>query len=149
MYLRDDVFAVQDQAWGDGDIFAEYSCSPGVVVDRYKEGFRWKTLISLRATRHAGDHDVIRTRRVILNGFTTSVCNFQTQIDHPHRSLSIGVVFPSGRLPRSVSLVEQNTRRVVELSSVHEHLLPGGDVEYRWSTQKVKLFEAYIIRWEW
>ena len=44
-FLQNNVFAIQDQAWGDGNIFADYKCSPGVAVDRFKEGYRWKILI--------------------------------------------------------------------------------------------------------
>lgn len=33
-FLQDNVFAILDQAWGDGDIFADYKCSPGVAVDQ-------------------------------------------------------------------------------------------------------------------
>ena len=38
-FLRDNIIAYQDQAWGDGELFAEYKCSPGVAVDRYRDGF--------------------------------------------------------------------------------------------------------------
>src|SRR5689334_20818707 len=41
-FLQNDVFAIQDQAWGDGDIFASYQCSPGVIADKYIESNRWK-----------------------------------------------------------------------------------------------------------
>src|SRR5574341_204235 len=40
-YLQDYVIAFQDFAWGDGNVLAAYRCSPGVVVDRYREGDRW------------------------------------------------------------------------------------------------------------
>lgn len=33
-FLQDNVIAYEDYAWGDGDLFADYRCSPGVVVDR-------------------------------------------------------------------------------------------------------------------
>lgn len=149
VFLRDDVFAVQDQAWGDGNIFADYVCSPGVAVDRYKEGFRWKVLISLRSTKHAGDSEILRVRRVISNGFKTPTGNFHTQIDHPHDSLSIGVIFPPNRLPRTVSMIEQNSRVTHVLANDDVHILPDGNIEYRWETESVRLYEAYIMRWEW
>ena len=37
-FLQDNVIAFQDYAWGEGEIFADYKCSPGVEVDRYQEG---------------------------------------------------------------------------------------------------------------
>jgi hypothetical protein len=49
------VIAFEDYAWGDGDVLAEYKCSPGFEADRYLEGDRWNILISLRETKHRGD----------------------------------------------------------------------------------------------
>src|SRR5262249_6737323 len=83
IFLQDNVFAIQDQAWGDGDIFAGYRCSPGVAVDRYKEGYRWKILISLRRTHNRGEREELVIERTIKDGFISPVGNFQTQIDHP------------------------------------------------------------------
>src|SRR5574337_1557652 len=40
-FLQDNVIAYQDYVWGEGDLFADYKCVPGVVVGRYKEGNRW------------------------------------------------------------------------------------------------------------
>ena len=34
-FLHNNVIAFEDYAWGDGEIFADYRCSPGKVVDRY------------------------------------------------------------------------------------------------------------------
>src|SRR5690349_623079 len=54
-FLQDNIIAYQDQAWGDGDIFAEYRCTPGVEVDRYRDGHRYRILISLQETKNRGD----------------------------------------------------------------------------------------------
>src|SRR5262249_13288516 len=54
-FLQNNIIAFQDQAWGDGNIFADYKCSPGVPVDRYREGYRYRILISLRQTKNRGD----------------------------------------------------------------------------------------------
>lgn len=40
-FLQDHVIAYEDQAWGDGNLFADYKCSPGIPVDRYQDGNRW------------------------------------------------------------------------------------------------------------
>ena len=45
-FLQDNIIAYEDQAWGEGEIFADYQCSPGVAVDRYRDGFKWKVLIN-------------------------------------------------------------------------------------------------------
>jgi hypothetical protein len=148
-FLQNNIIAYQDKAWGDGDIFAEYRCSPGVDVDRYREGHRYNILISLRETRNRGDVEDFRIRRVIRGGFTQRVEEFQTEIDHRTRQLMLQVIFPANRLPTKVVLIEQNARRSTTLTGAHQRQMPNGKVVYHWGTDHPRLFEAYIMRWEW
>ncbi len=39
-FSQDGLVTFQDMAWGEGDIFASYECSPGLAVDCYREGVR-------------------------------------------------------------------------------------------------------------
>lgn len=148
-YLQDGVFAIQDQAWGDGEIFDDYRCSPGIAVDRHVESYRWKILISLRTTKNKGDKDVFFIERRIKNGFTTSVEHFQTQIDHPTTNLTLAVNFPKDRIPKSVVGMEQNAKRSTTLTEAHRTTLLEGRIQYEWCIAKPRLYEAYIMRWEW
>lgn len=148
-FLQDDVFAIQDQAWGDGEIFDEYRCYPGVAVDRHVESYRWKILISLRTTKNKGDKEQFFIERQIKNGFTTPIEHFQTQIDHPTTNLSITVIFPKSRMPKSIILIEQNTKFSHFLTENHRVNLSRGRVQYKWCIDRPRLFEAYIMRWEW
>ena len=54
-FLQDNIIAYQDYAWGDGNILADYKCSPGVPLDQYQDGFRYNILISLRETKNRGE----------------------------------------------------------------------------------------------
>jgi hypothetical protein len=148
-FLQDNIIAYQDKAWGDGDIFADYKCSPGVAVDRYQDGHRYRILISLRETKNRGDIQVFHTERTIRNGFTGQHENFQMDIDHTTRKLSMSVVFPANRLPSEVALLQQNTTRSVPLGPEYRHILPDGRQQVSWSTDKPKIFEAYILSWKW
>jgi hypothetical protein len=148
-FLQDGVFAIQDQAWGDGDIFADYRCSPGIAVDRHIESYRWKILISLRATKNRGDTEEFIMERTIRNGFTTSTEHFQSQIDHPTKQLTLSVIFPRQRLPKTVFVMEQNVKRSFALSKEYGIPLSQGRVQYQWEVEKPRLYEAYILRWEW
>ncbi len=148
-FLQDNISAYQDKAWGDGNIFADYKCSPGVAVDRYREGHRYRILISLRETKKRGEETVFRIERTIANGFTKDVEDFQTEIDHVTRSLTMRIVFPKKRPPRQVTLIEQNTTHSVILDHEHYTTLPDGRVQVTWKTGKPRVFEAYILRWEW
>lgn len=148
-FLQDNIFAIQDQAWGDGDIFAEYRCSPGVAVDRYQEGYRWKILISLRGSRNRGEQEEFRVERTIQDGFTSPVQDFHTQIDHPTQDLSISVVFPHSRHPKQVSIIEQNWKQQYILGKKHQIPLSQGRIQYEWKVHRPRLYEGYILHWEW
>lgn len=148
-FLQNHVIAYQDMAWGDGDIFADYSCSPGVAVDRYREGNRWHILISLRETKNRDDIAVFDIQRTILEGFTQATEAFQTDIAHRTKLLTLRVSFPKSRLPKRVILIEQNAKRTTELGREHQTVSADETHVYRWRTEHPRLFEAYIFRWEW
>lgn len=148
-FLQDGILAYNDKAWGDGEIFADYQCSPGMAVDRYREGHRWYILISLRKTMNRGDSETFHIQRTIRDGFTKRVEDFQTEIDHTTRQVSLTLVFPRQRPPRQVFLIEQNTTHTIALGPEHRQVLPDGRHQIAWSTDKPRLFEAYILHWEW
>jgi hypothetical protein len=148
-FLQDNIIAYQDQAWGDGNIFADYKCSPGVAVDRYRDGYRWRILISLRQTKNYGDIEEFHIERTITDGFVGEVQQFQAQADHRTRKLSLSVVFPAKRLPKEVLLVEQNATRTTALGPEWRSILPDGREQVTWRTDKPRLFESYILRWTW
>jgi len=148
-FLQDNIIAYQDKAWGDGDIFADYHCSPGKAVDRYRDGHRFNILISLRETKHRGDTETFTIQRVIKEGFIGAVESFQTDIDHRTHKLTLSIVFPKSRPPQKVMVVKQNTQDTLPLDHTHSHILPDGRQQYRWQTTKPRLFDAYILKWEW
>lgn len=148
-FLQDNIIAYQDQAWGDGNIFADYHCSPGIPVDRYQEGHRYRILISLRETKQRGDIEDFYIERRIEEGFKKQVEYFQTAVDHVTRHLTITVIFPKTRLPKRVVLVEHRTSRTTSASDNTLQTLPDGRQQVKWVIQKPKLFEQYSIRWEW
>lgn len=148
-FLQDNIIAYQDKAWGDGNIFADYKCSPGVAVDRYREGHRYRILISLRETKKRGEETAFQIERTITNGFTKNKEDFQTEIDHKTRSLTMSVIFPKTRRPKHISLIEQNTTHSVVLDRQHYTTLPDGREQVTWKTDRPRVFEAYILRWEW
>ena len=148
-FLQDNIIAYQDTAWGDGEIFADYRCSPGVEVDRYHEGDRFYTLISLRETKHRDDRETLEIERTIHDGFVTEVQYFQLDIDHRTRALSAAVIFPKSRLPKRVSVIEKNGRASSELGYDQREVLPDRRVRYVWQSASPKLFESYLLRWEW
>ncbi len=148
-FLQDNIIAYQDKAWGDGNIFAEYKCSPGVPVDRYRDGYRYRILISLRETKKHGDIEEFHIERTVFDGFTKPTESISIDIDHVMHKVSLSVVFPKKRFPKVVNLIEQNSTRTMLLDSQYITTLPDGRQQVTWNTDKPRLFEAYILRWEW
>jgi hypothetical protein len=148
-FLQDNIIAYEDKAWGDGKIFEDYKCSPGVPVDSYRDGYRWRILISLRKTENRGDVEEFNIQRTIKNGFRQKREDLQSDIDHRTHKMSLSVVFPPQRLPKHAWLIEQKRNRTTELGRENFHILPDGREQVTWTTDKPKLHEAYILRWEW
>ena len=148
-FTQNNIIAFQDLALGDGELFAEYQCSPGKSVDRYRDGHRYRILISLQETKRRGDVQEFRIERTIANGFTDKVEYFQTEVDHRTKELLVRIIFPQRRFPKQVVLVEQNLQRTTPLGPEHLFLLPDGRQQLSWCTMKPRVFETYILKWEW
>jgi len=148
-FLQDNVIAFQDYAWGDGEIFAEYRCSPGVVVERYQEGDQWNVLISLRETKSAGDIQDFHTTRTIKSGFTQPEEWWQTEIRHRTQWFKLDIIFPKERHPRRAVLIQRSRNRTEVLGRECFAELPDGRQVLSWETKKLRRFEAYTIKWKW
>jgi hypothetical protein len=148
-FLQDNVIAYQDQAWGDGEFLLDYRCSPGLPVDQYREGHKYRILISLRETKNRGDVAEFYSERTIKHGFTKALEDFQIEIDHLTHHLKMTIVFPAGRPPQQVKLMTQNQQNTIILDAQARQVLPDGRQQICWETDKLKLHEAYILRWVW
>lgn len=148
-FIQDHILAFEDYAWGDGDIFADYHCSPGVPVDRYQNGDRWNILISLRETKQSGDITDFYIKRIIKNGFVKAEESFQTEISHRTRQLKMTIIFPKSRRCQRAVLIERSRHHTTALGPDHFTDLPDGRQRVTWETTKVRPFEVYTLKWAW
>jgi len=148
-FLQDNVIAYQDHAWGDGELFADYACSPGEVADRYKEGDRWNILISLRETKNRGDIVDFYIIRKVKDGFTADEEWRQTEIQFPVKRLRMSIIFPKERYCHRALMMERNRNKSRPLGPEHFMKLPDGRQVLTWETEKPRLHESYTIKWWW
>ena len=148
-FLQNNVVAFADYAWGDGDVFAEYSCSPGVPVDTYSHGSRHTVLISLRETKSRGDVLRFRIRRKVLRGFTKRNEWWETEIYHRTKRLKVAVIFPQERRCLRATFTQRSTSKTVSLGPQHLQFLEDGRQKLTWETAKPKLHDRYTLRWRW
>lgn len=148
-FLQDNIIAYEDQAWGEGEIFHDYQCSPGVPVDYYQDGLKWKVLISLREAKQRGDVTVFNLERSIVNGFGDSHEWFQTELPCKARHLRISIIFPPGRPCQQAILVERNRNRTRQLGPMAFGRLADGRRVLSWETKRPCVNELYTIKWYW
>lgn len=148
-FIQDFTIAFEDYVWGDGQIFADYTCSPGVVVDRYKEGDRWNVLISLRETKSRGEIEDFYIQRTARNGFTKAEEWWQVEIRHPTRRLKLSAIFPPKRRCRRAVLLQRSQHTTTVLGPQHFTDLPDGRQLLTWEIGNIRDFEIYTLKWRW
>ena len=148
-FLQNNIVAIHDHAWGDGELFAEYRCQPGVPVDIYEDGSKCNVLISLRETKNRGDVVELWIERVIEGGLLEEREWFETEIDHLMKALRVSIIFPRGRPCRRATLSRRSTEEIALLSQSHFALLPDGRQKLTWKTGRPKLHDLYTIKWTW
>ena len=147
--LQDNVVAIHDHAWGDGELFAQYRCQPGVPVDFYRDGSKHNVLISLREPRSKGDIIDLWIRRVVTGGFCRRQEWLETEVDHWTRSMRQRIIFPSKRHCRGATLSRRWSNRILPLGKDHFTFLSDGRQQLEWRTSHPKLHDRYTIKWDW
>jgi len=148
-FLQNDVAAFQDIVYGDGQLFRHYKVSPGVAVDRYRDGDRWHVLISMRATKNRGDVEDFYVERSIEDGFALKDEWWEIELRHPTRWLRLAVIFPKERPCSNASITQRSRRRMWRLGPENFTLLPDGRQKLAWETKNVQPLEVYTVRWSW
>lgn len=148
-YQQNNIIAYQDQAWGDGEILADYRCSPGVPVDQHRPGQKTYVLISLREVKNRDDIDEFNIEWGIKNGFSRKNEQWETDVMHPTKQLKIQIIFPKSRVPIRTMLIENNRQKTRKLGADYQYQLPDGRYMISWEKFKPRLHEKYIIAWSW
>ncbi|HEY7065625.1 MAG TPA: ATP-binding protein [Chloroflexota bacterium] len=147
--LQNGVVGLYHLVWGEGELFADYTVSSGVVGDRFRLGARHITLISLRQIKNRGDVVRLHIRRQVLGGWTRDEEWLETQVNHRTRALQVTVRFPAARPPQQASLLAEAAGTSRALDRRHWHRDPQGGVVLTWRTRQPSLGETYLLRWWW
>jgi len=148
-YLQDYITSYQDQAWGDGEIFLNYRCSPGIPVDEFRLGHKTCKLISLREFRKKGDTDEFHIEWNMRRAFLKTTGFWGTGIRYRTKKVTVKIVFPKDRPPLSASITESNLQKTRILGKDVYKLLSNGRTMIIWENLNPRLYENYVLRWEW
>lgn len=148
-YRQNNIMAYQDQGWADGESLINYRCTPGVVVDRYRPGQKTYILISLRESKRRGDLDEFHIEWNLHSAFLRAQEQWETEVNHRTRHLRIYLVFPKARPPIRIWVGEYLRKRMRLLEDSALRQLPNGCWQVEWHTDRPRLHERYILKWEW
>ena len=148
-FLQNNIIAYQDQAWGDGKILVNYHCSPGLPVDRYRSGYKTHILISLHEVKNKGDEEEFSTGWEIQNGFLRPDGFWATEISHRTKRVRLEVIFPKSRPPRRAVIFEKNRQKTTILRGNAIAKLPDGRFRILWEKNQPRLYEQYLLKWDW
>jgi hypothetical protein len=148
-YLRDNIIAFQDQAWGDGKILVNYHCTPGKPVDTYRLGYKYQVLISLHEVKNRGDIDEFHISWGIQGGFLLPTGFWATEISHSTDKIKTQIIFPKTRPPLKAEIIEKDQQRTTQLGKNSIRKLPNGKWKISWALDHPRLYEQYILKWVW
>jgi hypothetical protein len=148
-YLQNNIVTFQDQAWGDGKILINYRCSPGFPIDTYRSGFKNYILISLREVKNQGDVDEFNINWDIHQGFLRPTGFWASEISHYTDKIKMRVIFPETRPPLRATVLEKNSQRTLTLNKDAFLHLPDGKWQVTWEQNRPRLYEQYILSWQW
>jgi hypothetical protein len=125
-YLNQAI-SVVDFAWGDGNLFAEYSCDPGRVVDQFAANGQLWVLISLGGLRRRGEEETLTFNRAIGDGFLNTTEWIEAD-SLEGRRVSLRIVFPKNRPPERVEITRRRPA-LLRRRAEHREVLPGSALE--------------------
>jgi len=148
-FMQNNIIAFQDQAWGRGKILIDYKCKPGIPVDYYQFAHKTFIVISLRDVMQKGDITKFEIGWKIRNGFGEPSGFWSTDINHFTKRIKVNVIFPEERPPSSMGTVENNCQKNKEMPKDALVKLPDKRWQISWIKQNPRLYEHYVLKWEW
>lgn len=148
-FLQDQVIALHDRVWGEGDLSPARYAGPGAVVDQFVgEDRQHYTLVSLREPKRRGETATVEVAHLFRGMFSHRKTGFDVDVDRPTRNLRVEIRFPSLRPPSEAWLIEKRTGNVSRLTGAN--LVRGGrGARIVWRCRRPRLRECYRTEWRW
>jgi hypothetical protein len=148
-FLQDNILSFQDYLWGDGEIFANYQCSPGIVVDKYRVGDRWHILISLRESKSKGDVEEFLIQARFDDSYRLHKEWQQIELRHHTKRLKTNIIFPKKRHCKDAVIQLRRQHRSIKLDHSNFGVLPDGRQLLTWNDTNIHPLEVITIHWTW
>jgi hypothetical protein len=147
-FLRDQVHAVRDRIWGDGERSPIAAVEPGIVVDAFQEASTLHSLISLRGPKSRGDLVTLTVVHELQGWFTRANEYFEVEVDVPTSELRMEIRFPKRRIPHHVWLIAQKNGSRRQLAGSNRPVTREG-MRIVWRRSKPPVSERLRTEWDW
>ncbi len=149
-FLQSNVLVWVDYAWGDGEIMAEYTCSPGRLVEKKRVADRTWLIILLERVRNRGDRATLETRRTVRGGFERANEWASFQIVEKTRHLKLSIVFPKDRpCQRAYRSSQAGQRQDKEIDVSDPQYNSDGRQVLVVDEKHPKVGQLVTISWDW
>jgi hypothetical protein len=148
-FTQERTIAIQDHGWSNGETLIDFQISPGRAVDFRSLGYKTYVLIALDEIKNRGELETFKSHYGLRNSFLKPNGYWDTEITEKTGNLRISIVFPRDRAPQRAFVTEQNQKRSKEIQRSTFKLLQDGRVEVSWEKKSPRLFEHYILAWDW
>lgn len=148
-FIQNNVLAIEDFIWGDGDFMNNYNCTPGKVVDIYRDGSRTNVLISMKAPKGRGDIETFEFTRTIIDGFLADSEWIEVSPFYRTEHMILKVIFPPERVCKLATFqtARMNIPKRISLDSMKKDSNNCQTLEMSFRNPRVK--EVVKIRWDW
>jgi hypothetical protein len=85
----------------------------------------------------------------VRRGFLSPTSFWGTEISHRTTRVVVHVIVPKTRQPKSALVLEKNRQKTTVLGKSAVKRLRGGNSEIFWEKNAPRLYEQYILKWEW
>lgn len=149
-FLQNNISAFPEFIWGDGDILAAYDCSPGKLVDDYRNDYRRTLIISLQEIKMRNDELTFTSTRQIHDGFTEGLEWLEVELYNKTQKFILNVIFPRDHQCTQVSLESKlgQIRRNININQEFRYLSDGRQ-QVAFEFDNLKKHELFTFRWKW
>jgi hypothetical protein len=147
-FLHDQVLALHDRVWGEGELNLNGYFKPGTVVDRFSSKGELHQLVSLREPKHRGDLATIEVVHRVKGVFGGDREWFDVDVDMPTQFLRVELWFPTTRAPKAAWLTEDHGALKTQLSGSNI-VRRTGPTRIVWRRSRPTLRERFRTEWTW
>lgn len=148
-YIQNNVIAIEDFLWGDGEFMKDYHCSIGHIVDVYKTGSRTNVLVSLRGVRNKGDIETFEFTRKIVDGFTDSSEWVEITPFNRTKKINLKIIFPLQRPCQKATLTTNIKNETREINRGEIASQSDGRQVIDLCFKNPRMRDVFTVRWNW